>query len=102
VQTNRPGRHRRGEHRTDCRVDADRTDAATHCVAVHDELAFRDEDPRPETVEAERLRDADSLDATGAVGIARTFAFGGTHGTPFWDPEGGLYSQRYHAEDKPL
>lgn len=97
MQTNRPGRYRRGEHRTDCRVDA-----ATHCVAVHDELAFRDEDPQPETVEAERLRDADSLDATGALGITRTFAFGGTHGTPFWDPEGGLCSQRYHAEDKPL
>jgi hypothetical protein len=40
------------------------------------------------------------LDATGAIGVARTFAFGGAVGTPLWDPDGEAYSQIYHFEDK--
>ncbi|MEF8830285.1 MAG: HD domain-containing protein [Halobacteriales archaeon] len=76
--------------------------AVRHAVAVHDEYAFRGEDPAPDTLEAEILRDADNLDAMGAVGVGRTFMFGGAHGTPMWDPDGGEYSQIYHFEDKLL
>jgi uncharacterized protein len=36
----------------------------------------------------------------GAVGIGRTFAFGGVHGTPLWDPDGEVYSQLYHFEGR--
>lgn len=79
-----------------------RVEAVQHCVAVHDDLAARGEDPSPESVEAEILRDADNLDAMGAMGVARTFAFGGAHGTPLWDPDGEAYSQIYHFEDKLL
>lgn len=86
----------------DAGVSQDHIPAVQHCVSVHDELAFRDENPRPETLEAKVLRDADNLDAMGAVGIARTFAFGGAHETPLWDPDGNEYSQLYHFEDKLL
>jgi uncharacterized protein len=83
-------------------LSKERISSVQHCVAVHDALAFRGEEPRPETLEAKILRDADNLDAIGAVGIARLFAFGGVHGTPLFDPDGDEYSQLYHFEDKLL
>jgi uncharacterized protein len=62
-------------------------DPVCHCVAVHEEYSFEDDPRTAETIEAEVLQDADNLDAIGAVGVARTFQFGGAHGNLMWDPE---------------
>lgn len=79
---------------------SEKIDAVCHCVAVHDEYEFRGVDRPAETTEAEILQDADNLDAIGAIGIARNFAFTGVVGNPLWDPDGEEYSGLYHFEDK--
>ena len=61
-------------------IDPDKTERI--CQAVNSVSFSRNRGKRPETLEGKIVQDADRLDAIGAVGVARTFAFGGEHGRP--------------------
>ena len=50
------------------------------CAAVNAVSFSKNRGRKPETPEGKIVQDADRLDAIGAVGVARTFAYGGQHG----------------------
>ena len=50
------------------------------CEAVNAVSFSKNKGKCPETIEGRIIQDADRLDAIGAIGIARTFAYGGKHG----------------------
>jgi uncharacterized protein len=58
----------------------EKIEAVAHAITAH---RFRT-GPAPETLEAAVLHDADKLDAIGAIGVARAFAFGGHEGQRLW------------------
>ncbi len=68
-----------------------RIDAVAHAIAAH---RFRS-DPKPKTLEAQVLFDADKLDAIGAIGIARVFAYGGAHRQRLWAPRDAVDVARW-------
>ncbi|KWW22361.1 MULTISPECIES: HD domain-containing protein [Peribacillus] len=66
------------------KLDEDRVKAIQEIIRT---ISYSSGQLKLPSIEAEIVQDADRLDAIGAIGIARTFAFGGKKGQPMYDPE---------------
>ena len=64
-------------------LDSQNVDEATKvriCMAINSVSFSKNRGKCPELLEGKIVQDADRLDAIGAIGIARTFAYGGKYG----------------------
>ena len=55
-------------------------------IIEHISFKNRENAPKQRPIELDIVQDADRLDAIGAIGIARTFNFGGFKNNPMYDP----------------
>ena len=69
------------------------------CEAINAVSFSRNKGHVPETLEGKIVQDADRLDALGAIGIARTFAYGGLRGRPLKESVQHFYDKLLLLKD---
>ena len=59
----------------------------TQVISIIDQISFHKGMKKLNSIEAQIVQDADRIDAIGAIGIARAFAYGGAKEREIWNPE---------------
>ncbi|MEI6857360.1 HD domain-containing protein [Psychrilyobacter sp.] len=72
-----------------------------HVVYIANNISFKGGKNKHEmeTIEGEIVQDADRLDAIGAIGIGRTFAYGGYKKRVMYDPDSGVDTNNREAKE---
>lgn len=70
------------------------------CSVINSVSFSKNRGKKPETIEGKIVQDADRLDALGAIGIARTFAYGGEHGRSIEDSVRHFYDKLLLIKDE--
>lgn len=78
---------------------AEKIPVILHCIEFHEEYSFSKAGKTVSDIETLILQDADNLDAMGAIGIGRTFAFSGSYGIPAWRPDLPFDREHYDEAD---
>ncbi len=73
----------------------DKVAPVLYAIELHEDYSFGKNSGKKNTIEGLVLQDADRIDASGAIGIARCFMFGGSKGRPMWRPEVGVNEGKY-------
>lgn len=71
----------------DIELSNEQKEHVLHCVEFHEEYSFSETGKTVDDIETLIVQDADNLDAIGAIGVGRTFSYGGAHGVPMWLPD---------------
>ena len=81
------------------KVDEDIIDQVVNII---DNISFKgaDVENKIRTIEGKIVQDADRLDAIGAIGIGRTFSYGGHKGREMYNPETKILMAKNFAEYK--
>ena len=78
----------------------DETQIELICEVINGISFSQNRGVHPKTLEGKIVQDADRLDAMGAIGIARTFAFGGERGRPLMDSVQHFYDKLLLLKDE--